>query len=112
MKTYNPEEWEKVLEFFRKNFTAGETPSLDTILYIIGVQELGKGFKNFTKDEKLNLMHLATCRILEPYGIYRQTHIDEEGWPHFEAVKSIPEANQEGFFKQAVIEYFKRNQII
>ncbi len=112
MKNYTSEDWEKVLEFFRNKFTAGETPSIDTILYIIGVQELGKGFRNFTKDEKLNLMHLATCRLLEPYGIFEQTHIDNEGWPHFKQKKSLPSGKDFELYRQAIIRYFKKQRLI
>jgi hypothetical protein len=32
------------------------------------------------KDEKLNLMHIAICRLLEPYGFYEFEVFDEDGW--------------------------------
>jgi hypothetical protein len=27
-------------------------------------------------------MHIAICRLLEPYGFY-EFDFDEEGWPHY-----------------------------
>lgn len=83
---------------------------LDAILYIIGVQELGKGPKKFAKDDKVDLMHLAVCTVLEPFGFYKYTHTDEEGWPHYEVESKLPHLNdmeQERLMKQAVIDYFK-----
>ncbi len=107
------QDWDKVLNFFRERFTGGETPSVDTILYLIGVQELGRGFRRFSKDEKLNLMHIAVCRLLEPYGIYEQTGRDADGWPVFEQKKSLPAgADKERLFKEAIIRYFKENDLI
>ena len=34
------------------------------------------------EDEKINLMHIAICRLLEPYGYYEFDFIDPDGWPH------------------------------
>ena len=107
--------WALILDFFKQNFTDGETPALDTILYLIGVQELGKGFLNFSKDDKINLMHLATCKLLEPYGYYEKTHVDHEGWPHYQQKKSLSFENdkdRELFFKRIIIEYFKKEGLI
>ena len=50
----NTSRWQQIEEIFRINFTDGETPDLDTILFLIGVQELGQGKKKFKKDDKLN----------------------------------------------------------
>ena len=82
---------------------------LDSVLFLIGVQELGKGYKKFKKDEKINLMHIAICTLLEPHGYYRFIGRDEDGWPHFEKVKTLPlldEKQQEHLIKEAVVEYF------
>ena len=78
----NTSRWQQIEEFFRINFTDGETPDLDTILFLIGVQELGQGKKKFKKDDKLNLLHIAVCRVLEPFGFYRFDGQDPDGWPH------------------------------
>ena len=41
----NTNKWKLIEEFFQQNFTDGERPDLDTILFLIGVQELGQGKK-------------------------------------------------------------------
>lgn len=93
----------------------GSGLELDTILLLIGVQELGKGYKSFSKDEKMNLMHIAICTILEPYGVYKYIANDEDGWPHFEKIKNMPplkEKDQEHLLKEAVISYFETNKYV
>ena len=86
---------------------------LDAVLFLIGVQELGMGYKKFKKDDKVNLMHIAICTLLEPHGYYAFTGRDAEGWPHFEVVKSLPaleDRQQEHLIKEAIVEYFKGNK--
>jgi hypothetical protein len=93
----------------------GTGVELDTIMLLIGIQELGKGYKSFSKDEKMNLMHIAICTILEPYGVYKFVSNDEDGWPHFEKIKNIPAIEgreQEHLLKEAVIGYFETNKYV
>ena len=111
----NQEKWLKIEEFFKTNFTDGETPDLDTILFLIGVQELGKGKIRFKKDDKLNLLHIAVCRVLEPFGFYRFDGLDPDGWPHFELLEELPplKTNEQTLLmKHAVIQYFEDQKII
>jgi hypothetical protein len=88
-------------------------PGLDVqgILFLIGVQELGKGRKKFSKDQKLEVMHIAICTLLMPYGYYEFAGNDEEGWPHFKATSKLPHLKpmqQEELMKEAIVEYVKR----
>ena len=109
------EKWENILEFFKVNFTDGETIDLDGILFLIGVQELGKGKARFKKDEKVNLMHIAVCRLLEPYGYYRFDGKDADGWPQFELISELPElkSNEQALLmKKAIILYFEEQGLI
>ncbi len=62
------ERWEAVVKKLSDQFADGEELDLDAIIYLIGVQELGQLHRKFEKDEKLNLMHIAICRLLQPYG--------------------------------------------
>ena len=64
------EKWKLLVEKLSTQFADGDTIDLDAIIYLIGVQELGKGHGVFKKDEKVNLMHIAICKLLEPYGYY------------------------------------------
>lgn len=103
-------EWRQVIDRLERQF--GGDLDLQSIVYLIGVQELGQGFRNFKKDEKVDLMHIAICTLLEPFGYYRFTGNDEEGWPHFERLDTLPPLSgpqQELLMKRSIIQYFKEN---
>ena len=109
------QKWTRITDFFKTNFTHGETPDLDSILFLIGVQELGKGSEKFKKDDKVNLMHIAVCRLLEPYGYYRFDGRDADGWPQFELITELPDlkANEQALLmKKAVIHYFEEQGLL
>jgi len=106
--------WNKVEEFFVKNFDTDKHPQIDTILFLIGVQELGSGQQKYTKDDKLNILHIAVCRLLEPFGYYKFSHYDDDGYPHFEQLEELPELKpneQQLLMKKAVIQYFMDEEL-
>lgn len=84
---------------------------LNEVLFLIGVQELGKGAQRFEKEEKQDLMHIAICKVLSLAGYYELEGLDKEGWPHWKLVKKLPHFNmleQERLLKMHVIEYFEK----
>jgi hypothetical protein len=92
----------------------GKKPDLETILFLIGIQELGGKNEKFTKEQKQDLMHVAVCTVLMPSGYYELEKKDEEGWPHFRPLKPMPEMNafeQENFLKDHVLLYFEENGV-
>lgn len=63
----------------------------------------------FSKEEKQDLMHIATCRLLSQSGFYELEYHDEQGWPHFRKTREIPGYSlkeQEELLKLHIIEYF------
>lgn len=68
VKSIERQKWDKIEQFFIENFTDGERPDVDTILFLIGVQELGQGNRKFEKDDKVNLIHIAVCTVLKRLG--------------------------------------------
>jgi hypothetical protein len=85
---------------------------VQSILFLIGVQELGQGAREFKKHEKMDLMHVAVCTVLMPSGHYEFVGRDEEGWPHFELKKPLPvlsQRDQEHLMKEAILEYFAQD---
>ncbi|MFN5323719.1 MAG: hypothetical protein ACK5C5_02265 [Bacteroidota bacterium] len=107
------QQWNVVLKKIEDQF--GVDPDLQGVLFIIGVQELGQGSRSFSKNEKQDLMHIATCRLLSYYGYYILKGQDEEGWPHWELVEKIPNLSlkeQDIILKKSVIRYFKENNFI
>ena len=88
---------------------------LDAIIYLIGVQELGQLHRRFKKDHKLDLMHIAICTLLEPYGFYEFDFYDEEGWPHFKIKEELPSlkaGEQSVLMKEAIVNYFLEKEYI
>lgn len=109
------ERWETVVTLLSNKFADGETLDLDAIIYLIGVQELGKFNREFKKDEKVNLMHIAICRLLEPYGYYEFDYFDNDGWPHYKVKEELPTlkaGEQSILMKDAIVNYFLEKEII
>jgi hypothetical protein len=109
------ERWEKLVIILSDQFSQGEDLDLDAIIYLIGVQELGQIHREFKKDEKLNLMHIAICRLLEPYGFYEFDFFDEERWPHYKVKEELPTlkaGEQSVLMKEAIVNYFIERELI
>ncbi|HBH24275.1 MAG TPA: hypothetical protein DDY13_12730 [Cytophagales bacterium] len=102
--------WFKLLNKLEK--TIGKRQAgLNGVLFLIGVQELGRGAKAFSKEDKKDLMHIAICKVLSLSGFYELEGLDEEGWPHWKSTKKLPNINiaeQENLLKMHVIEYFEQ----
>lgn len=106
------EYWEELVSRLSNQFTDGDPIDLDGIIYIIGVQELGKTDQKFEKDDKINLMHIAICRLLEPFGYYTFDYFDEDGWPHYQVLEQLPSlkaGEQSVLMKEAIVLYFLEN---
>lgn len=105
-KTFE-EQWKDLEDRIAVDF--GGDLDLQAILFLVGVQELGKGAQQFSKDQKLDVIHIAICRVLEPFGFYKLTHADQDGWPHYEMLKPLPNlkpGEQLKLMKQALMDYF------
>lgn len=102
-------EWERLLAFLGESL--GKRPAdLNSVLFLIGVQELGKGAQFFTKEQKQDLMHIAICKVLSLSGYYELEGLDQDGWPHWKLVEKLPHVDlltQENLLKIHVINYFK-----
>jgi len=109
------ERWEVLVAKLSKQFADGDVLELDAIIYLVGVQELGQLHRTFKKDEKVNLMHIAICRLLEPYGYYAFDFFDNDGWPHYTVKAALPKlkaGEQAVLMKEAIVQYFLENRYI
>lgn len=105
--------WLKLRIKLKERF--GIKPDMDGILFLIGIQELGSGKQEFTKEEKQDLMHIAVCTVLSLSGYYILEGNDEEGWPHFNQLKPLPGfilTEQENFLKDHILLYFQNQNFI
>ena len=105
-------EWLKVRHIVKDAMKKETLPDLQTVLFLIGVQELGRIPKSkFTKEEKQDLMHIAVCTLLEEEGYFVFEGRDQDGWPHWKEVKAFSlkgASEQEAFLVTRVINYFKK----
>jgi hypothetical protein len=109
----NTPEFKDVLKRLSSQF--GEDIDIQAILFLIGLQELGQGKRKLSKNEKLDIMHIAICTLLTPYGYYEYKGVDEEGWPHWQVNEKLPPLKpiqQETLIKEAIVDYFKVNELL
>lgn len=109
------ERWELLVERLSAQFSDSDPLEIDGVIYLVGVQELGQYHQKFKKDEKVNIMHIAICRLLEPYGYYDFDFFDWEGWPHYKTREQLPPlkpGEQSILIKEALVNYFLEKEYI
>ncbi|MEM9820180.1 MAG: hypothetical protein AAF985_03885 [Bacteroidota bacterium] len=116
MNTVSMEDWEldfewlKVRHLVKDSMNRASLPDLNGVLFLVGIQELGRWKAQFTKEEKQDLMHIAVCRLLSYDGYYEFVGRDDEGWPHYKALKSLKIKGvkvQERLLKEKLVQYFR-----
>jgi hypothetical protein len=101
------ERWAMLSAIIAQRF--GKKPDLEAILFLVGVRELGANSHDFTKEQKVDLMHVGLCAVLAPGGFFRLSHLDQDGWPHWEQIQPLPHVDifsQEVFLKSHIVDYF------
>lgn len=112
-KTTIEESWTRVTNYMQERF--GKESDLRSVLFVIGLRELGKKKKKFSKEEKQDLMNLALCKALSFAGYFEVSHLDGEGWPVWKQIKPMPQlkpAEQEEFIKEHIVLYFREEGLI
>jgi len=91
----------------------GKKPDMETVLFLIGIQEFGGSQEKFTKEQKQDLMHVAVCSLLMQSGYYEIEDYDVDNWPHFKQLKELPVMDmiqQENFLKDHILLYFETHE--
>ncbi len=107
-------EWVRIRHLIKDRFGRDSLPDMNAILFLIGIQELGRWKAEFTKEEKQDLMHIAVCRLLSYDGHYTFVGRDADGWPHWEVARPFIQTGvkeQEALLKGKIIRYFKDLEI-
>ncbi|MEZ0543030.1 hypothetical protein [Fibrella arboris] len=101
-------EWNNLLDTLEQ--LVGKRPAdLNGVLFLIGMQELGRGPKRFSKEQKQDLLHVAVCTVLSQSGYYVSIGPDKDNWPQFDLLKPLPSGDilaQEDLLKSHVLHYF------
>ena len=108
-------EWLRVQHTVKEALKGDKLPDLQAILLLIGIQELGLIRTRYTKEEKQDLMHIAVCHLLSSDGYFELSGRDEDGWPHYRLMKSLPKedmAAQEMLLKSKIVTYFATSPIL
>jgi len=107
--------WNNLKTKLSVDFSDNEIIDLDSIIFLIGIQELGQFQKRFNKQKKLEVIHIAVCKLLSDYGYYEYDHTDNDGWPHYKLIKKLPNlkaGEQTILMKKAIINYFVKSNYI
>ena len=102
--------WLEVKHLVKDALGRESLPDLNAILFLIGIQELGRWKESFSKEEKQDLMHIAVCRLLSYEGYYEFVGRDADGWPHYNSVRLVDTKGveeQEKLLKVNAIRYFR-----
>lgn len=59
--------WNNLKTKLSVDFSDNEIIDLDSIIFLIGLQELGQFQKRFNKQKKLEVIHIAVCKLLSDY---------------------------------------------
>lgn len=105
--------WSQLIDKLQKQF--GGEMDITEALYLVGVQELGEGFREFSKQEKMDLIHIGNCKALSYFSYYKYVDNDADGWPRFEKDRPLPKLllkDQEALIKKGIIEYFQEIEFI
>ena len=100
--------WKALKVALRTKF--GDDIDMQAILFLIGMQELGLGPKKLEKAEKVDVMHVAICTLLEPLGYYIYKGRDEDHWPHWENTGKMPHMttpNASKRWRRALSQHFR-----
>ena len=107
--------WNNLKTKLSFDFSDNEIIDLDSIIFLIGLQELGQFQKRFNKQKKLEVIHIAVCKLLSDYGYYEFDYTDNDGWPHYKLIKKLPNlkaGEQTILMKKAIINYFMKSNYI
>lgn len=105
--------FQKLIECLKPTFEMDL--DLTALIYLIGLNEAGFGYRVYSKQEKMDLMHVAICTLLAPGGYYEFSHRDDQNWPHFNLIQPLPTLNekeQKHVLKEAVIDYFIEKEYV
>ena len=101
-------EWQSLLMHLEGKFL--KRPDMNGVLFLVGLNVLGVGPQEFSKEQKQDLLHIAVCELLSFAEFYEFAGRDDQGWPHYKLLRSprgMSLAEQEAVLRACAVEYFK-----
>lgn len=101
--------WKQLQQWIRQRF--GREPSMESILFLIGIQSRGRGFEpELEKDNKQALIMEGTYCAFATLGIYEPAGMERDGSWVWERTMDLPAGlsvdEQETLLQIAVLRYF------
>jgi hypothetical protein len=88
----------------------GRAPDVDAILFIMGIQSVGRGYEpDLPKERKQSLIMEGSYLAFETLGIYRRMGLERNGFWIWEKVFDLPKLSiddQERLLQIGILNYF------
>ncbi len=99
-------EWARTCEWARTRF--GREPSVESLLFLIGIDSRGGEFEpRLKKEMKQDLIMEGTYAVLSEIGVYRRSG-DAAGWERVRTVPVLSELDQERLLQTAIARYLAK----
>ena len=103
--------WQRLQQWLHARF-GQESPGLESILFLIGIQSQGQGYQpKLKKEVKQDLIMEGTCCVFETLGLYARAGADDEGrWIWAQTgppLPPLPVERQEKLLRIAILRYFE-----
>ena len=103
--------WDNLTAFLEKNF--GIEQNFTSVLFLIGIQESGKGFKSYDQQEKTEIIKLAQIKLLARENFYipvKERDTGESIWIENPNMPISTESILEKLLKSLILDYFNKQQ--
>lgn len=93
----------------------GQSPSMDDVLFWIGLKEAGMPPRKLSEAERINIIQMAECTVLVPARYYQLYWVEDSGWPHYTQLQRLPAMNAADkieFLQPYIILYAEKNRMI
>jgi hypothetical protein len=104
--------WDQLMRYVSRNF--GIEANLSSVLFLIGVHESGIGFRQYSRDQKTELIKLAEYVLLSKEKFYLKLQDPASNRPVWikNPARSMPsDTVLEKLLESLILEYFNEHQI-
>lgn len=106
--TLHFERWSSLVADIESRF--GRVPDIDAILFLIGVQSVGRGYEpDLPKERKQSLIMEGSYLAFETLGVYRRMGLEKNGFWIWEKTTDLPVLSveqQEKLLQIGILNYF------
>lgn len=105
--------WSELLSRVEAQF--GRVPDVDALLFLIGVQSVGRGYEpDLPKERKQSLIMEGSYLALETLGVYARVGMERNGFLIWEKALELPPLSvdeQEKLLRIGILNYFEETPV-